>query len=78
MAIQPSRPPLDNLPSLLLLAIMLSRPEGPEPVKIVVEPRAFGHENLIDFVMRLPEDKLDPTFGRRWRARLLERRSGFS
>jgi hypothetical protein len=31
---------------------------------------AFGLRNLQDFVKRVPEEKLDPYFGRAWRARL--------
>ncbi len=66
VALYPAASPLSNHPSLVELAISANN----GTVRVIVRTKSFGLGNLRDLVSRLPDDKLDPEFARKWKQTL--------
>ena len=77
VSLAPRPPPGQHVPGAVHIVVVTvpAQAPGTDGGTVVVEINAgtdaFGLANLQDLVKRLPDEKLDPSFARPWRARLM-------
>lgn len=79
VTVTPLAPPRQGVPSFVRMVIVSNdtspgREGKVAEIEVAAGADAFGLRNLQDLLVRLPPEKLDPSFARPWQARLLAER----